>query len=73
MLLFPTIILSQKINFVFTNSADPDEMWHFIWVFTVCYSINLGVPRLQRVNLSPYGRMCCINVAHLKALSHYDV
>ena len=37
----------------FTNSVDPDEMQHFILVFTVCKSTCLGVPEykgLKRVN-----------------------
>ena len=29
--------------FTFTNSVDPDEMQHFIWVFTVCQSTCLPV------------------------------
>ena len=24
-------------------------MWHFIWVFTVCQSFNLGITSIQRV------------------------
>ena len=67
MLSFSTIILSLKIHFVLSNSADPDEMRHFIWVFIVCYSINLGDPRPQRVNLSLYVRMCSIHTeVHLR-------
>ena len=37
--------------FYLTNSVDPDEMQHFIWVFTVCKSICLGVSQIQRVNI----------------------
>ena len=41
------VFLSLKIDFVLANSADPDEMphnmWHFIWVFTVCQSTPFGV------------------------------
>ena len=32
------IFLSVKIDFVLANSADPDEMLHFICVFTVYHS-----------------------------------
>ena len=32
------------------NSDDPDEMLHFIWVFTFCQSTHLGVSSIQRVN-----------------------
>ena len=35
--------------FTLTNSEDPDERPHFIWVFTVCKSTHLGVTRIQRV------------------------
>ena len=40
------IFLTLKINFVLANSAEPDEMTHyvaFIWVVTVCQSTCLGV------------------------------
>ena len=40
-----------KIDFVFANSADPDEMFclrPFIWDYTVCNYL-LGVSSLQRV------------------------
>ena len=41
-------------NFFFANSADPDEIPHyiesFILVFTVCQSTCLQVSRLKRVN-----------------------
>ena len=37
-----------KIDFVFANGADSDEM-PFIWVFTVCQSTCLGVIGLQKV------------------------
>ena len=36
-------ILSEDL-FHFTNSVDPDEMPHFIWVFTVCKNTHLGFP-----------------------------
>ena len=36
--------------FHLTNSADPDEMPHFIWVFTACQSTNLPVSRMKRIN-----------------------
>ena len=39
--------LSLKIEFVLANSADPDFMWHFIWVFTVCHSTSLGFLDLE--------------------------
>ena len=32
--------------FVLANSVDPDEMLHFIWVFTVCQSTHLVVTRI---------------------------
>ena len=48
------VFLSLEIDFVLANSADPDEMPHFIWVFTVCQSTCLGVSAPQRVNDSPY-------------------
>ena len=39
---FKKVLLLPKINFVISNSADPDEMLHYmrhlIWVFTVCQS-----------------------------------
>ena len=35
--------------FIIANSEDLDEMWHFIWVFTVCQSTHLGVSSLQRL------------------------
>ena len=50
MLLFPCI--SLKINFVLANSTDPDEMLHFIWVFTVCKSPDSGVSSLKRVKVA---------------------
>ena len=40
------------MDFVLANSADLMKCrikWHFIWVFTVCYSTLLGVSGLQRV------------------------
>ena len=43
------IFLSLTINFALANSADPDEMPHFIWVLTVCQSTRFGVPSLQMV------------------------
>ena len=43
------VFLSLKIYFVFANSADSDEMLHFIKVFTVCKSTHLGVSYQQRV------------------------
>ena len=36
------VLISLKIDFVLTNSADQDEM-HSIFVFTVCQSIRLEV------------------------------
>ena len=45
-----TVFLSLKIILVLANSVDPDEiMQHFIWVFTVCQSMHLGVNSIQRV------------------------
>ena len=48
------VFFSLKFDFVLSNSADPDEMphymRHFIWVFTVCQNNPLGVSDLQRVN-----------------------
>ena len=35
------VFLSPKIVYILVilaNNADPDEMLHFIWVFTVCQS-----------------------------------
>ena len=43
-------ILSEDM-FTFTNSVDPYEMQHFIWVFTVCKSTHLGVSRVQWANI----------------------
>ena len=37
---------SMEVNivvFILANSVDPDEMRHFIWVFTVCQRTHLGV------------------------------
>ena len=41
---FQINFLSLKILYVLANSKDPDEMWHFIWVFTVCQRTPLGSP-----------------------------
>ena len=52
MLYFKTkycIFLSEDIFFTLTNSVDPDEMHHFIRVFTVCKSTCLGVSRIQKL------------------------
>ena len=38
------------VHLIIAISVDPDEMQHFIWVFTVCQSDCLGVSSLQRVN-----------------------
>ena len=43
-------LLSLKMVLVLTDSVDPDEMLHFIWVFTVCQNTHLGVSSIQRVN-----------------------
>ena len=43
-------------DFVLAISADPDEMpyvRHFIWVYTVCQSMSLGLSGLQRVESVP--------------------
>ena len=45
-------IFSLKIIFILANSADPDEMPHFIWVLTVCQSTRLGVSGPQRVKFA---------------------
>ena len=37
--------------FVIADSVDPDEMWHFIWIFTVCQRTNLRVICIEMVNL----------------------
>ena len=42
------LVLSVEINLVLANSADPDEMRHSIWIFTVCQSISFRVSGLQR-------------------------
>ena len=42
------MFLSMNIVLTLTSRADPDEM-HFIWVFTVCPSIHLGVSGIQNV------------------------
>ena len=34
------VFLSLKIVFVLANSVDPDEMLHFMRVFTVCDSVT---------------------------------
>ena len=34
---------------IITKSIDPDEMLHFIWVFTVCQSTHLVVTSIQMV------------------------
>ena len=48
----------RSFFFTLTNSVDPDEMRHFIWVFTVCKSNSLGVSCIQRVKnnflISPF-------------------
>ena len=44
------VFLYLKINFFLANSADPDEMPHFIWVLTVWLSTHLGVSSLLRGN-----------------------
>ena len=41
----PEVVLIFNLE----NSADPDEIVHFIWVFTVCKSIHLGDTHIQRV------------------------
>ena len=43
------VLFSPKMVFVLANSKDPEEMQHFICVFTVCQSTPLGVCSLQRV------------------------
>ena len=42
-------LLSLNIAFVLINSEDPDEMQHYIWVFTVCQSTQLEVNGIHRV------------------------
>ena len=41
--------LSLNSVFVLINSEDPDEMPHYIWVFTVCQSTQLEVNGIHRV------------------------
>ena len=41
--------LSLNIVFVLINSEAPDEMLHYIWVFTVCQSTQLEVNGIHRV------------------------
>ena len=41
--------LSLNIVFVLINGEDPDEMPHYIWVFTVCQSTHLEVNGIHRV------------------------
>ena len=41
------INLSEDL-FTITNSVDPEEMEHFIWVFTDCKSTHLGVSHIQK-------------------------
>ena len=43
------IFLSLNIVFVLINREDPDEMPHYIWVFTVCQSTQLEVNGIHRV------------------------
>ena len=53
MLKFPTKteFLSLNILLVLTNGVDPDEMLHFIWVFTVSQSTHfIVVSSSQRVD-----------------------
>ena len=52
----PQIIILKKYcisfsedRFYLANSADLDEMLHYIWVFTVCGSTHLGVSGIKRV------------------------
>ena len=48
--LFKTSCFSfSKHSFVLINSEDPDEMPHYIWVFTVCQSTQLEVNGIHRV------------------------
>ena len=35
-------VVIGALKVIFANSADPDEMSHFIWVFTVGQSTHLG-------------------------------
>ena len=47
----------SKDHFDITNSEDPVKcrnMRNFIWVFTVCQNLHLGVTSLQRVKRSCY-------------------
>ena len=46
------VFLSLQIIFISANSEEPDEccILYFIWVFTVCQSIDLPVSSIQRDN-----------------------
>ena len=48
--LYYNVFLSLKVVLIVGNSADPEEMLHSFWVFTICQSTRLGVSTLQRVN-----------------------
>ena len=50
-LIFMYMYFCPTFFFFIANSADPDEMPHFIWVFTVCQSTCLLVSRMQRICL----------------------
>ena len=45
------VFLSLKIDFGLANSANPDEMQHFIWVFIVIQITHSGVFSPQRVKI----------------------
>ena len=43
------VFMSLKIVFILANSANPDEMLPYIWVYTVCQSTCLSVSLKKRV------------------------
>ena len=53
----------MKIILILANRVDPNEMQHFIWVFTVCQSSRYRVSSIQRVKNIVY--YVCINVIYL--------
>ena len=42
------VVFFSKDKVCLLYGADPDEMLHLIWVFTVCQSTRLGAFDLQR-------------------------
>ena len=61
--------LSLKIDFVIANSAmlmKCHNIWHFMWVFTVCQSTHLRVFGLQRVKIYIMvdSAMCPLNYSY---------